>query len=154
MTLSEVLSLGALLISALTALGLFKIARGQGLLSDRQRDLEDDWREYRHEVVEMRRNHAASARIELVCYDTDRLTITNAGGAEARNVNVVCDCPDGGSVFPANLGLFPIDRLGPGRSATAILALTMGCYFPLPASVTWENPDGTFSEEPVTLRLE
>lgn len=147
MDTSNLIALGALLVSAGVGLAQLRILK-------RQNDLERVVREYQVEQVRAATEYAQRAQLELICYNKEHLTVRNSGGADARDVTVVCDCPNGESAFPANLNLFPLDRLGPNRSVQAALALASGCWFPLPATVAWTDPDGSRREEPVTLRLE
>ena len=143
MSPDTLIALGALLVATLSALGTLHLSR-------RQAKLEGELG--RFQLKELKARDADRARARIVCRFRridDRLIITNAGGGQARDVDVRLDCPDGRSAFPGKQyeRLFPIAVLEPGVEALAIVVFTSGCCPPLDAVVRWLDPDGTQREE-------
>ena len=75
------IALGAFLVAGLSAL---KTQR----LSKRQRQIENDLRQYQHELLQEARTAKATAWIELLCYGDD-VSIRNVGGSSARDITAV-----------------------------------------------------------------
>lgn len=143
--IDRLISWAALLVSGTALLFTMRIQKRQPLLIEKQ--IEKLVRESRSGVQ-------AAVTVALVSSDTwagkgtsDKIIITNAGPAEARDIQLVF--LDGKNPLPEGEAgeKLPVPVLATGGTVSLIAAVSMSCHPPFDVLLTWVDGTGRRSQE-------
>ena len=149
-TLTLVISLLAVIVSAISLIRTHTISSQQFVLEKKTADLAQK----QLELIEAKEKELSVAKIdvELAGAGSDyKLVITNIGGVEAKDVNISFDGKGYPLVASEYAEKIPISVLRPGKSVELLAPKTMGCGSQYLTQVRWLNPDGTQGKDEIVV---